>query len=124
MPYSMSWEEKGVVWEFSGEVTAQEIEEANTAFYNDERSDLAKYQIIDAREVDCVEWEEREIKKTAALDVGASKMIRNVRVAYVAHSPEIADRLEKYAEITRRLNSSWQVEGFSTMEEAGAWVTS
>ena len=66
MPYHTNWEPRGIVWEFYGDVTAQEIEEANDNFYRDERSDTAKYQIIDATKVTSVEWSERDIKVIAA----------------------------------------------------------
>ena len=122
MPYRTHWKENGIVWEFYGDVTAQEIERANAEFYRDARSDEAKYQIVDARDVASVEWQERDIKTVAAYDLGASRTLRNVRVALVADDGEIMEKLDRYADLSRRLNSSWQFERFETLEPARAWV--
>ena len=124
MPYRTTWEKHGIMWEFYGDVTAQEIEDANDAFYSDERSDTAKYQIVDATKVSSVEWSERDIKVIAAYDIGAARVIKNLKVAYVAVDEEITGKLEKYIDISRKLNSSWQLKGFQNFSSAKAWVVS
>jgi len=124
MPYLTKWEDRGIRWEFFGDVTAEEIEKANKEFYNDERSDRAKYQIVDATKISTVEWNDLEIVKTAAYDIGAGHVIKNLKVAYVAHNKEIVSKIEKYIEISKRLNSSWIFKGFDDFESAREWVTS
>lgn len=122
MPYRTTWEKRGILWEFYGDVTAQEIEDANDEFYSDGRSDTAKYQIIDALKVTSVEWSERDIKVIAAYDLGAAHVIKNLKVAYVAVDEEFTVKLEKYIDISRKLNSSWQFKGFQEMSSARAWI--
>ncbi|MAT97040.1 MAG: hypothetical protein CL608_07855 [Anaerolineaceae bacterium] len=122
MPYQTTWEKHGIMWEFFGDVTAQEIEEANDEFYRDGRSDTAKYQIIDALRVTSVEWSERDIKMIAAYDIGAARVIKNLKVAFVVVDKEFTDKLEKYMDISRKLNSSWQFKGFQDMNNARAWI--
>lgn len=124
MPYQTHWEPRGIVWRFYGDVTAQEISNANDEFYTDERSDRAKFQIIDALEVRSVEWSELDIGITAAYDIGADRIIKKIRVAYIATDPEIIEKLEKYIEISRLLNSSWQFEGFRNANDARMWINS
>lgn len=124
MPYKTYWYSQGIVWEFYGFVSAQEIEDANTEFYNDERSDRAKYQIIDAVKVTGVEWNEHDIVSAAAHDIGADKMIRKVKVAYVAQDKDIVDKLEKYIDISKKMNISWKFKGFDNINSANEWVKS
>lgn len=124
MPYRTRWEPRGIVWTFHGFVSAAEIEAANDEFYRDERSDRARYQIIDALDVDGVEWNDRDITVTAARDSGATRVIRDLKVAYVAADAEIVGKLENYVAISRRLNSSWQFRGFATLAAARAWIES
>lgn len=107
---------------FQGFVSAEEIEVANQEFYNDPRSDRAKYQIIDAREVTGVEWSDRDIAATAAHDLGASQVVQHVRVASVSKDPAIIEKLDKYTEILRRMNSSWQFATFGDIEVAREWA--
>lgn len=122
MPYNTIWEKRGVMWRFYGDVTAEEISNANDEFYTDERSDRTRYQIIDALQVTSVEWTEQDISVTAAYDIGADRIIKNVKVAYVANDEEIISKLEKYIEISIKLNSSWQFRGFTELQPAKRWV--
>lgn len=124
MPYRTIWEDKGIVWEFYGDVTAQEIEDANDGFYRDLRSDDAKYQIVDATKVTSVEWNELQINITAAYDIGASHSIKNLKMAYVATDEETIYKLEKYIEVSRRLNSNWHFKGFQNIKDAREWIAS
>lgn len=122
MPYQTTWTDQGIEWIFRDYVTAAEIAEANDEFYRDERSDNARYQLIDASRVTGVEWSDRDIGITAGYDIGADRIIKNIRVAYVATDPIIIAKLEKYIEISRRLNSSWQFQGFRELGGAQAWA--
>ena len=123
MPYRTTWEERGIVWTYHGDVTAREISRANEEFYNDERSDTAQYQIIDAERVASVEWSDRDIRETAAHDVGATHFVKDLKVAYVTRDPEIAAKMEKYIDLARSVETSWQFRGFEDMESARAWAT-
>ncbi|GAB2774713.1 hypothetical protein [Salinimicrobium soli] len=124
MPYVTTWNTDGIIWTFSDDVSAEEISRANAEFYADERSDSSRFQIIDAAQVKSVEWNDNHIAQTAAHDIGADRRIRHVKVAYIAKETEIVSKLEKYVELSRRLNSSWQFKGFSEMEAALEWATS
>mgnify|MGYP006921616735 CR=1 FL=1 len=123
MPYKTTWEARGILWEFYDDVSAQEIEDANNEFYVDERSDGAKYQIIDARNVKSVEWEERDIKVMAAYDIGASNVIRRLKVAYITSDEEITSKIEKYIDLSRQLSSNWEFQGFNDLNSARTWVS-
>jgi hypothetical protein len=122
MPYRTIWEANGLIWEFYGLVTAREIESANDEFYRDLRSDTAKYQIIDTRRVTDIEWSETDIKITAAYDIGATHTIEKLKVVLVATNQTVIEKMEKYTEISRQLESSWEFASFRTMEEAKNWV--
>lgn len=122
MPYKTKWQDNGIVWSFYGQVTAEEIETANYEFYTDERSDEAKYQIINALEVTTVEWNELKIKEMAAQDKGASFLLNRLKVAYVSNNRKVTSVLEKYIEISRMLNSSWKFKGFNELKPAIKWV--
>lgn len=122
MPYRTRWHAKGVVWTFFGDVTAAEIEAANDEFYRNPRCERARFQIIDARAVTSVEWSERDIKRTAGYDLGAENLIKDVRVAWVTSDEHIAGLIEKYTDLSRSMNSSWQFCGFDDPDAARAWA--
>ncbi|MDX1542794.1 MAG: hypothetical protein R3214_02530 [Christiangramia sp.] len=122
MPYKTNWEAHGIAWKFYGYVTAEEIEEANNEFYTDERSDDARYQLIDALEVTDVEWNDADIKEMAAQDKGASFLLPKLKVAYVSKNEKVIAVLEKYIEISKFLNSTWKFKGFKDLHSAKQWV--
>ncbi|NNF04627.1 MAG: hypothetical protein HKN17_09175 [Rhodothermales bacterium] len=122
MPYTTTWHDRGIEWKFSGHVTAAEIERANEEFFKDGRSDNARFQLVDLGEVESVEWEERDIKATAAYDIGAEATLKNIRLAYVTKDDEIRRLLEMYVDISRRLNSSWRFKGFEDVKAAREWA--
>lgn len=122
MPYQTNWSPFGVTWVFYDDVSAEEIREANEAFYNDPRSETARYQVIDARRVNYLEWDEKEIKETSAVDYGSSKVIPDLKVAFVANKEAVWEAIEKYLDISKKLNSSWEFEKFLYIEDAHSWV--
>lgn len=122
MPYRTKWEDRGIVWEFHGDVSARDIERANEEFYADPRSDRTRYQIIDATETASVEWAQRDITHVAAHDAGAAHGNAKLRVAYVASDATIVSLLEKYVELARRMNSTWEFRGFADVAAAREWI--
>jgi len=125
VPHITEWEPEGILWTYSGHVTADEIMAANMEFYDDLRSELARYQLVDAREVTSLEWDPTEIAKTAAFDKGAeATTVKDVRVAYVTLDPAIRGKIERYADISRQLETSWEFRGFEDLDAARAWATS
>ncbi len=122
MPYKIQWFSNGVIMEFHGIVSTAEVEDANEDFFSDDRSDTMEYQIIDAIMVTSVELNDFNIEEVAALDRGASILLPNLRLAYVATNMQVVTTLEKYVEISKRLNSTWKFKGFRELCQAKKWV--
>jgi len=123
MPYQTYWEKRGILWEFHGAVTADDIAQANVEFYTDSRSDFAQYQIVDTTRVTDLEWSDADIRSMAAHDIGATYALKQMKVVWVAIDPMIDEKLEAYAQLSRRLNSSWEFKGFRSLKEARDWLT-
>ena len=123
MPYRTYWEENGICWEFFGSVSAEEIQAANEEFYRDYRSKKAGYQLIITLETDDVEWRELDIVEVSAKDIGASRAIPDLKVAFVADNDEIWSKIEKYVDLSATMNSTWKFMGFETVEEARNWLS-
>lgn len=122
MSYQTNWGSTGITWVFYDDVSAAEIRRANEEFFLDQRSETARYQIIDARRVNYLEWKEQEIKETSAIDFGALPVIPDLKVAFVATKPEVILAIDKYLEVSKRLNSSWHFEKFQYLQDAQQWV--
>jgi len=124
MPFNTIWEEDGIKWEFYGHVTADEIEKANGLFFNDPRSETAKYQIVHTLQTESVEWKPVEIVDITFLDVAASQSGLQLKIAYIADKEKIRKKIEKYIEMSRHLNTNWQFKGFKDEEKARKWLNS
>ena len=124
MPFNTIWEEAGIKWEFYGHVTSAEIEEANELFFNDPRSETAKYQIVHTLQTESVEWKPVEIVDITFLDVAASQSGLQLKIAYIADKEKVRKKIEKYIEMSRHLNTNWEFKGFKNEEKARKWLNS
>ena len=122
MPFTINWEERGVVTVFHGIVDILEVLEADRCFYNDSRSDAAEYQITDFTQGELGEVDESLIGKIAALDFGASQSIPNLKVALIATDPYVKELCKKYIELSQDIQSSWEFKIFEDMDTARSWV--
>ncbi len=122
MPYRTIWEEDGIKWEFYGQVTSDEIREANETFFNDPRSESSRYQIVHTLDTQGVEWRPVEMVEITFNDVAASKSGMQLKLAYIANNPKIREKIEKYVTMSRNLNTDWEFKGFTDEEAAREWI--
>lgn len=110
MSYSIFWEEKGVRWKFSGEVTDQEMLDANKEFYDSPVFYDMRYQIGDFLEVTDFKVSSDTVKVLARLDLEASEKNPNVKVAFVVTNVMI-----------KGLTRMWDLSGGGTHWESSAF---
>jgi hypothetical protein len=110
------------MWEFYGHVTAREIEEANEEFYRDPRSKTAKYQIVNALNTVELEWKPLDIVEMTLNDVAGSRANNHLKLAFLTNKNSIREKVEKYVNISRNLNSHWKFRGFESLDEAREWI--
>lgn len=122
MPFRTVWEKEGIKWEFYGHVTPEDIKNANMHFFQDARAKTSKYQILNTIEVSSVVWKPLEIVETSLDDVAASRSNNKLKLVYIAPNPIVREKIEKYVEISRKLNSEWEFRGFDSEEEAREWL--
>lgn len=122
MPHKLIWERTGVFRIYSGVVTGEELEQANKEFFDDPRSHHTRYQLVDLRPIEEVRLSTAENQRTAALDAGGSRYLRNLKIAHVVTRPDIVELIREYEEVLKLLHSNWQARRFATIEEARAWI--
>jgi hypothetical protein len=126
LPYHNSWEKGGVRMCFSGEMSPADILNANLAFYEDYRSDEARYQILDCLDVTALSDDPKGYSSTmetlAAMDAGSSFSLGSVKVALVASRRDVVEMFERYAGITSDIETGWNTGIFDSLESARAWI--
>lgn len=123
MAYIAKWEDDGFVREFYGVVSSSEVLRSDREFYEDPRSDTAKYQITDFSNAQPGDVDDTDITKIAALDIGASVAIPNLKVAFVTSDEYVKALCEKYIELSQVANETWEFKIFEDMQSARRWVS-
>ena len=122
MTYAISWPENTFLAEFSGVVTADEIEAVNHAFSGDERMDTVRYSIWDVSYAVSIDIPEHEIEYAAAFDKGVSAVRKALRGALIASNSQVKERLKDYLAIAEDLSVNWDTRLFDNMESAKGWL--
>jgi hypothetical protein len=122
MPCKTTWEPHGILWEYHGEVTGDEVDTVNSRFFRDERRHDVDYQIIDASGVTGTDWSARDAHLIAAKDFGVQREVQDLKLAFIATEPAFSALVDEYIAISERLDTTWEFRRFDTVEEARAWV--
>ena len=124
MPHTTTWESNGIIWQFSGTVTTEEVNEANREMYKDPRFDSINYFIWDMLNVDELVKDKFEIGEPAATDLGASYTNSCIRGALIAHEGYVYDSCNNYIQLSKTLNNPWQLKLFNDKKNALIWLHS
>ena len=124
MSYELSYSNRGFVVIFKGNVTIEEINDANGDIHGHANFDNHNYQIVDFLDADLssVEMEDAEI--AAQTDCIASRTRWNVKVSFVVREAYALKIVNSYVNYAQQLIPTWKFGVFSTQEEALKWVKS
>jgi hypothetical protein len=118
MAYELTWEDNGVYWKYTGKVVGQELIEASTSIYGDERFVDLKYKFVDFYDADSIEINKDELALIAYQHLAAERANPYLKNAILVKSDdELAHEFAAY--FTR---SSWEVKVFTDPNEANRWV--
>jgi hypothetical protein len=123
MAHNTIWEEKGLFWQFSGEVTALEVQEANNELYSDPRFDTAEYFIWDMTDVSEVCLTESDVGHAVAMDRGASFTNNRLNGALIANNEHIRNLITQYIDASAVSGNPWKLKLFNNLEEARSWLS-
>jgi len=119
MAFKLNWEAHGVVKDFSGAVTVEEIQVATLQVEASDRFDTCRYVINDFSACVSITVNHAIIKQVAAVDGAAMRTNPNIKIAVVTTMPEVIEMAEAYANSPHH---SYPTRLFSTMEAARLWV--
>lgn len=118
--YKVSWTPNGIEWKHRGDVSLHEIMSANAEFMGDARSDTAKYQLIDLREVEAFDVSVSDMEIIGSMDLAQSESTPRLRVAFIVSDDRFNTILGGY--ISALKESSWRVRIFEDEAEARRWL--
>jgi hypothetical protein len=119
MPYSMSWEEKGVYKQFTGHVSYQEFARSQELVLSDYRSDDIRYVINDFLEIEGYSITTDQAEYLAVFNRGSSFSNPRIRVACVTTDVKIIVLIRLVSVL-----SSYELKTFPTLAAARDWCAS
>jgi len=122
MPYTTTWEANGIVWKYSKVVTDSDILDANYEFYGDDRSDTARYQIVDGLAITNLDLTEDLLERLAIMDAESSRRIRNVKVALVGIDAKVRASFQAYVDASQEHGGNWSIALFTDIDSARRWI--
>ncbi len=120
MAHQTLWEEKGISWEFSGEVTDEELTNLNTESYGDPRFLGIKYQIVNFLKVREFNATIHTIAKVAEMDKGVWQKNSGIKVAIIASKLVIKGWARVY--VLEAGRDMWEVNIFEDEVSAREWL--
>ena len=121
MAYELVWEDNGVYWKYSGNVTGNEIIDASTSIYGDARFITLKYKFVDYFDVENFEMDQSQLALIAYQHLAAERAnpyLKNAILIKPDH--KMTQMAHEFAAFFRR--SSWEVKIFTNLEEANKWA--
>ena len=121
MAYDLVWEESGVYWKYSGNVSGKEIIEASTSIYGDARFVTLKYKFVDFLDVNNFEMDQDQLALIAYQHLAAERAnpyLKNAILIKTGH--KMATMAHEFAGFFDK--SSWEVKVFTDLDEANSWV--
>ena len=118
MAHSLIWEDTGVYWKYSGQVSGEEIVDASSQVYGDERFDDLKYKLVDFLDAECIEIRVDQVALVAYQHRAAEMSNSSIQTAIVA-KPEF-EQANTFALFFE--DSNWDVKVFNNMDDANCWL--
>jgi hypothetical protein len=120
MSYSYKWIGNDIVFSFIGEITFDDLDQANSEIYRDSRFDLMNYAIFDFLRVTHFSLNEEEMEVISALDQSIARWNRNLRLALVGTDHDnVEEMILRYLKLMG--NNEWDIEYFDHLESAIDW---
>jgi len=118
MAHKVEWENKGIYWKYSGDVSGQEIVDASVAIYGDPRFDDLDYKLVDFLDASAVNMSDIEVARIAYQHKAAELSNPNIKNAIVMTvAIDLADKFAAFFS-----DSGWEVKVFQELDAANEWL--
>ena len=122
MPYEISWQPLGVVYNFSGVVSDEDLCAATEEVNASPLLPAMKYLIADFSSIEKFDVSSVSVRMIANSDSRASKTNPDVKVAIISASLFMRGMSNIYAITHQAAGGSWTTKVFQCEEDARAWA--
>lgn len=122
MPYKLDWLDDLVIIEFSGQVSLDELMEADNRVSGDPRFDNLKKRICNCTDITKAKFASHDLKVLAHVGRAAATSNARAHVAIITTDPAVRKNANLYKKSFGA--NSWQISIFDSISDAIAWAPS
>lgn len=122
MPFLVEWEVNGVLASFSGKPDFPELRECDHVVNNDDRFNDCTYFLYNLLEADLCNLELPDASQMARFDLDVAEVKGDLKLALITVNSKGLELCSHYISYCRLMKMPWEIEIFSSLREARAWV--
>jgi len=122
MKYSVIWGEKSVCIDYFGDIENKDIESAHFELSGDERFYDCQHLILDISNCNMDKVSVPELELVVAIDLGASKTNKYLKVAMIANDQISIEKASAYISQLHLHKSPWVFKIFNSINDANVWL--
>ena len=120
MKYSVSYNGKEARIQYFGDITEEDVKQAHFDLSGDERFYDCQHLVLDVTDCSLKRISVDKLGIVIATDLGASKTIRSMKVAFIANT---STNIAKTSEFIKRSNlSPWTMKVLKSYDDASEWL--
>ena len=128
MSYKLEWEDEGYYLHMWGTVTTDDMNNALSEIWSNDRSDYMKYCIrdyLDVSKVDINMSEEGVVRYVSTYEKTATNGSGNPLhlVAFLSQNEEMDRIIKGYSEVMKKFNPDTKFKNFSNVDDAREWIS-
>lgn len=120
MSYTILWEDDGVIWNMTGEVTDEELIGCNDEIHDDPRFENLRYAIADLSEIEKFAASTESVRQVAKADELTSIRNPHLKVAFVVSTLVMKGLSRLYMQ--EGGSARWDIQIFEDMSSAMEWI--
>lgn len=118
MPFSSEWKDNGRYVKMTGDISLDDIMQADNQLYEDERFETAKFVVWDLTDASRINIFDSAIDLVAAKDVNVSFEKGSLHQIFVCPDEKMSSQIEKYAQYLTKYSEQWQCSLTDSVEDA------
>jgi len=121
MSYKFIWESKGLLVEYSGTFSKEEIVSSINEMCGHEKFDNIAYRIVDLTGIDENQVTVDDVKTIVAHDLALSKINSKLKFAVITENESLQGLAALYELESNTI--PWEFRQFTTLQKARVWVS-
>ena len=121
MTFNINWEKQGVYVKFRGNVTAQDLIDANNYVISNAQFDTIEYQIFDFLHIDKFNVSSYDITIIGVMDKSQTDFKKDMKIAILTQDDYVREIIAEYDHLMA--DTDWVTQIFPNIDSVNLWVS-